>query len=111
MKSFYFHDLRSHGELPGASTRNLLPCAAVVSAESLGAARRCLRDVGLSAKSFRRATASEAKLVEDHEPGTVAWTTSDLHGEEWVIGQTVDAYVRGSTPAEVTCDACRPSLG
>ncbi|SKC78547.1 hypothetical protein SAMN04324258_3812 [Krasilnikoviella flava] len=94
MKTFYFHELKSHGDLGRSSTQHLLPSLAVVRADSLTRARRFLRDVGLSGKSYRIATASEARLIDDLEPGTVAWTTADMTEGEWVIGQTVDEYVR-----------------
>ncbi|SKC37389.1 hypothetical protein [Krasilnikoviella flava] len=94
MKTFYFHELKSHGVLGRSSTQYLLPSRAVVRADSLSSARRFLRDVGLSGKSYRIATASEARLIDDFEPGTVAWTTADMTEGEWVIRQTVDEYVR-----------------
>ncbi|MCB7137526.1 hypothetical protein [Cellulosimicrobium marinum] len=95
MKAFHFHDLKSHGSSPEASTGHLFPTEAVVAAENLSTAKRHLRTAGLSARSYRVAGATHSALVAELEPGTVAWTTADREHGNWVIGLSVDDVVEG----------------
>lgn len=94
MKYFYFSDLTSSGELPRASTSNLLPSVAITAADNLTEAKRRLHALGLRAGRSQKATAKQVRVLQEMG-ATVAWTTADMEIGEWLYDMTVDEFVEG----------------